>query len=129
MVSSTEQLNDPGTSVYTLGVRAIHHWAYMELDAAIELGLRSDAIAKENGLFWRRGQVAVFVAMALRFAGRESEALALLDEDRLLALAERDFGQASGAPLQAPAPATFIGGADAASKINRERSEARSLQS
>jgi tetratricopeptide (TPR) repeat protein len=32
------------------------------------------------GLAWRRGQVAVFLAMALRFAGREEEAVALLDE-------------------------------------------------
>ena len=96
-----EQLNDPGTSVYTLGVRAIHHWAYMELDPAIELGLRSDAIAKENGLFWRRGQVAVFVAMALRFAGRESEALALLDEiEPALKLAGSVEGQAFAARVR-----------------------------
>jgi tetratricopeptide (TPR) repeat protein len=75
-----EQLNDPAASAYSLGVRAIHHWAFLELRQAIELGLRSDAINKEKGLAWRRGQVAVFVAMALRFAGREDEALALLDE-------------------------------------------------
>jgi class 3 adenylate cyclase/tetratricopeptide (TPR) repeat protein len=79
-LSLAEQLDDPAASAYSLGVRAIHHWAYMELSQAIELGLRSDAIAKAMGLAWRRGQVGVFVAMALRFVGREDEALALLDE-------------------------------------------------
>jgi class 3 adenylate cyclase/tetratricopeptide (TPR) repeat protein len=75
-----EQLGDPAARAYAVGVRAIHHWAYMELAPAIELGLRFDAIAKTSGLVWRRGDVSVFVAMALRFVGREEEAIALLDE-------------------------------------------------
>ncbi len=39
-----------------------------------------------------------------------------VDEDDLLRLAERDFGQASGTPLEAPAPAAFAGGLRPVSK-------------
>jgi class 3 adenylate cyclase/tetratricopeptide (TPR) repeat protein len=81
------QLDEPGQMGYALGIRSIHHWAYMELREAVELGTEAMAMARDGAQLWREADIGAFTAMALHFLGRDAEAAAVLDG--VEALAER----------------------------------------
>jgi hypothetical protein len=81
------QLDEPGQMGYALGIRSIHHWAYMELRECVELGTEAMAMARDGGQLWREADIGAFTAMALHFLGRDAEAGAVLDT--VEAVAER----------------------------------------
>ena len=81
------QLGAPGPLGYALGIRSVHHWAYMELRECVELGTEAQAMARAGGELWREADTGAFLAMALHFLGRDDEAAAELDA--VEALAER----------------------------------------
>ncbi len=72
-------LGDNAALSFALGVRAVHHWAYLELAEAVQLGTEALGRAAEFSV-WRQADVGPFTAMALHFLGRDEEATAVLDE-------------------------------------------------
>jgi class 3 adenylate cyclase len=72
-------LKDNAALSFALGVRAVHHWAYLELAEAVRLGTEALRRAAEFSV-WRQADVGPFTAMALHFLGRDEQATAVLDE-------------------------------------------------
>src|SRR5258708_2441866 len=72
-------LEDNAALSFALGVRAVHHWAYLELADAVRLGTEALRRAAEFSI-WRQADVGPFTAMALHFLGRDEDARAVLDE-------------------------------------------------
>ena len=72
------ELGDKASLGFALGTRGIHHWAYMELGQAVELGTEAIKASAESAV-WRQADIGPFIAMALHFLGRDEEAMAMLD--------------------------------------------------
>jgi tetratricopeptide (TPR) repeat protein len=75
-----EALDDQTALAAAYGVRAIHHWAYLELSDAVQLGTKAMALSRERGNLWNVADVGTFVAFAKQMMGDVDGARALVDE-------------------------------------------------
>ena len=75
-----ESLDDPAALASARGVRAIHHWAYLQVRDAVRLGVEAINEARERGNLWSFADVGTFTAFALHMSGDDEATLKLVEE-------------------------------------------------